>query len=68
GIIHADLSEYNIIVSHRGPVIFDWPQWVSRNHPSAHYYLRRDLENLLKFFKRKYDISYNLEEFLQKLN
>lgn len=67
GIIHADLSEYNILASPKGPVIFDWPQWISRNHPSAIHYLRRDLENVLKFFKRKYNISYNLDECIRRI-
>lgn len=67
GIIHADLSEFNILVSQMGPVIFDWPQWISRNHPSAIYYLKRDLENILKFFKRKYNVSYNLDECVRKI-
>lgn len=68
GVVHADLSEYNILVSRRGPVIFDWPQWVSIEHPSAHYYLKRDLENIQKFFRRKYNVVFNIEEFFQKLS
>lgn len=65
GVVHADLSEYNILVSQRGPVIFDWPQWLPRSHPSAIHYLKRDLQNILKFFKRKYNVSYNLEECIK---
>lgn len=64
GIVHADLSEYNIVVSVRGssevPYIIDWPQYVKREDPLAEDYLRRDVDTLLRFFKRKYDVSLDL--------
>ncbi len=58
GLVHGDLSEYNIIVGEKEePVIFDWPQWVPSSHPSALMLLKRDVENILKFFKRKYHVK-----------
>lgn len=65
GVVHADLSEYNVMVAPEGPVIFDWPQWVSSNHPSALYHLQRDLQNILKFFKRKYGVLRDLEDAMK---
>ncbi|MEM0065734.1 MAG: RIO1 family regulatory kinase/ATPase [Sulfolobales archaeon] len=66
GIVHADLSEYNIVVSVRDsseiPYIIDWPQYVSREDPLAEEYLTRDVSNLLKFFKRRYGVSLDLEK------
>ncbi|MEM1623204.1 MAG: RIO1 family regulatory kinase/ATPase [Sulfolobales archaeon] len=66
GIVHADLSEYNIVVSVKDsneiPYIIDWPQYVSREDPLAEKYLMRDLSNMLKFFKRKYGVSLDLEK------
>ncbi|MDD2440353.1 MAG: serine/threonine protein kinase, partial [Methanosarcinaceae archaeon] len=35
GIIHADLSEYNIFVSEEGVQFIDWPQYVTIKHPHA---------------------------------
>ncbi|MEZ0346137.1 MAG: serine/threonine-protein kinase RIO2, partial [Infirmifilum sp.] len=58
GVVHADLSEYNVLVSQEKPIIFDWPQWLPSSHPSAMFYLKRDIENLLKFFKRRYRVTY----------
>jgi RIO kinase 1 len=52
GLVHADLSEYNIMVWKRRPVIFDVAQAVLIGHPMADRFLRRDLENLYKYFKR----------------
>ncbi|RLF24426.1 MAG: serine/threonine protein kinase [Thermoprotei archaeon] len=69
GVIHGDLSEYNIIVDlskdELTHVIIDWPQWVSTAHPSAEELLRRDLRNVIAFFKRKYDVYMELDEALE---
>ncbi len=58
GIIHADLSEYNVIVRPDGGVlIIDWPQYVRKNHPNARELLERDVGTVLRFFARKYGTS-----------
>ncbi len=67
GVVHGDLSEYNVLVAGDKPVLFDWPQWISSSHPSALYYLKRDIENILKFFKRKYGLDYDLQATLERL-
>jgi RIO kinase 1 len=48
-IVHADLSEYNILMR-RGPVIIDVSQAVHVSHPSSKEYLKRDLSNITKYF------------------
>ena len=53
GLVHADLSEYNIMIWKEKPVVFDFAQSVLVKHPMANQFLRRDLENLYKYFKRK---------------
>jgi len=65
GIVHADLSEFNIIMAEAGPCIIDWPQAVRTDHPHAHELLERDLKNVLRFFGRKYGIDMPLEAALQ---
>jgi len=52
GLVHADLSEYNIMIWKNKPVIFDVSQSIPVEHPRANQYLRRDLENLHRYFKR----------------
>ncbi len=51
-IVHADLSEYNIMVWEGKPVLFDVSQAVSLKHPMAQQFLRRDLENLNRYFEK----------------
>jgi len=54
GYVHADMSEYNVFISEDGVRIFDWPQAVSTDHQNAREFLRRDLRNILGYFRRKY--------------
>ena len=53
GIVHGDLSEFNILLGSEGPVIIDLPQAVDaagNNHAST--MLERDIGNLSAFFGR----------------
>ncbi|HIH43513.1 MAG TPA: serine/threonine protein kinase [Candidatus Methanoperedenaceae archaeon] len=67
GIIHADLSEYNIFVSPGGISIIDWPQYIGRDHPNADELLHRDIKNILDFFERKYGIKRDPAEVLKQI-
>ncbi len=53
GVVHADLSEFNVLVGSTGPVIIDLPQAVDaagNNHAKS--MLERDVQNLTNFFGR----------------
>jgi RIO kinase 1 len=53
GIIHGDLSEYNILVGSHGPVIIDLPQAVdAAGNSNAGAMLERDVANLASYFSR----------------
>jgi len=63
GLIHGDLSEYNIVVKEDGDfLIIDWPQFVKRGEPGFEFYLRRDLRNLLNFFRKKFGLKMSLDD------
>lgn len=65
GVIHADLSEFNIIMQPNWHVvIIDWPQYVTKDHPNAEQLLERDVRNVLHFFNRKFKTETRLEEAL----
>ena len=62
-IIHADLSEYNIILKPDGHLlIIDWPQAVKTDHANAVELLERDLNNVLVFFSRKFGLKLAVKE------
>ncbi|MDH7564467.1 MAG: serine protein kinase RIO [Candidatus Bathyarchaeota archaeon] len=51
-LVHGDLSEYNVMIYRGHPVLFDLSQALPTSHPMAAYLLKRDLENMNKFFSR----------------
>lgn len=62
-LIHADLSEYNIILKpNRHILIIDWPQSVATDHANANDLLMRDLKNILGFFKRRFNVETSINE------
>lgn len=65
-LVHADLSEYNIMSLGDSPVIFDMSQSVSIEHPNAEQFLLRDLNSLNKFFE-KLGVKVKKPEALYKL-
>ena len=53
GVIHGDLSEYNILLATDGPVIIDLPQAVdAAGNNEAAAMLERDVDNLATYFGR----------------
>jgi RIO kinase 2 len=64
GVIHGDLSEFNIMADGERVVFIDWPQWVEPSHPNAEEVLRKDLENLLAHFTRRYGLAYPVGQAL----
>jgi RIO kinase 1 len=51
-LVHADLSEYNILYHQNHLYIIDVSQSVEHNHPSAFDFLRNDIKNVEEFFGR----------------
>ena len=67
-IIHADLSEYNVLVSEdESFIIIDWPQYVTRDHPESQTLIERDIKTICKFFTRKYSVKNNPSDELALL-
>jgi RIO kinase 1 len=53
GIIHGDLSEFNVLVDADGPVIIDLPQAVNAaGNNSAAMLFARDVDNMARWFGR----------------
>ena len=57
GIVHADFSEYNVLIHENEPVIIDVGQTVGIENPMAIDFLRRDVKNITKFFKKFINVN-----------
>jgi len=63
GLVHADLSEYNILVGPK-PYLIDFGQGVVLHHPKVEEYLERDVKNIVKYFA-KFGFRMDEEEALK---
>ncbi|MFB6193886.1 MAG: serine/threonine-protein kinase Rio1 [Halobaculum sp.] len=53
GLVHGDLSEYNVIVHDGELYVIDLGQAATVHHPNARSFLERDCHNLAAFFRRQ---------------
>lgn len=72
GIIHGDLSQYNILVNPDGVWFIDFPQHIDlseveseEERKMAEEILKRDVENILNYFKKTYRIEKDINSVLK---
>ena len=66
GLVHGDLSSYNILIQDNEPVIIDISQGMTKDHPIAEELLNRDIDNIVKDFK-KLGIKVSSEEIKSEI-
>lgn len=64
GYINGDLNEYNILVNYDNIFILDWPQAVRVDTTNADVVLMRDVNNIVKFFSRKFEIERDIHNII----
>ena len=52
-LVHGDFSEHNIFKTGNGLVVFDLGSGVDIRHPNALEFLKRDVHNIVRFFKKR---------------
>ena len=52
-LVHGDFSEYNIFKTDDGLVVFDLGSAVDLRHPNSKEFLKRDINNITRFFKKR---------------
>ncbi len=67
GLVHGDVSEYNVLMKDGLPYLIDFGQAVVLKHPNATSFLERDVSNILSFFSRKHKTEVDQEEVLKKI-
>jgi RIO kinase 1 len=52
-LVHGDFSEYNIFKTEKGLMVFDLGSAVDIQHPNSMEFLKRDINNITKFFAKR---------------
>ncbi len=65
-LVHADLSEYNILNHNEEMIIIDVGQAVSTMHPKAQEFFERDINNMSKWFAKN-GVDTNYEKMYQDI-
>lgn len=52
GLVHGDLSEYNILVHNENPVFIDFSTGTTSSDPNYNEYWERDIKNMARYFKK----------------
>jgi len=53
GLVHADFSEFNVFKAGEERVLFDMGSAVLSSHPQAEEFLKRDVANMVRFFRKR---------------
>ncbi len=56
-LVHSDMSSFNILIYKNNPYLIDLGQAVLIDHPNSHDFLKRDIKNIVSYFKK-----YNIKE------
>jgi len=67
GLVHADLSEFNIFKWDDERVIFDMGSAVMTSHPEARNFLQRDIANMVRFFRKRGIFEREAEDWLEEI-
>jgi len=52
GLVHGDLSPFNILNADQHPVLIDWSAGTTKDNPNYEEYWQRDIKNVCTYFKK----------------
>ncbi|MHC1605054.1 MAG: serine protein kinase RIO [Candidatus Methanofastidiosia archaeon] len=67
GIVHADLSEYNILCGPKKLYLIDFSQGTVATNPLSKEFLKRDVENIIRYFSKFIEVP-DMDEILGSIN
>jgi len=65
-IVHGDISAFNVLIFKNKPYLIDFGQGVLIEHPNALEFLKRDIHNIVSYFK-KFNILADENEILESI-
>ena len=66
-LVHADLSEFNVFRTAKERVLFDMGSAVLVSHPQAGEFLRRDVANMVRFFRKRGVFKRDADSWMEEL-
>ncbi len=66
-LVHADLSEFNVFKTETERVLFDMGSAVLSSHPQAVEFLKRDVSNMVRFFRKRGITRDDADSIMEKL-
>ncbi|MDG6964696.1 MAG: serine protein kinase RIO [Nitrososphaerota archaeon] len=66
-VVHADFSEFNVFKTAGGPILFDMGSAVLSTHPQSGEFLRRDVSNMVRFFRKRGIEGKDADEWMDKI-
>jgi RIO kinase 1 len=65
--VHSDLSEFNIFKFNDERVLFDMGSAVLASHPLSREYLKRDITNMVRFFRKRGITSKDSDDWVEAI-
>lgn len=65
-LVHSDISQFNVLIHKKNPYLIDLGQGVLLEHPLAIDFLKRDIHNIVTYF-RKYNIKKDEDEIFKNV-
>ncbi len=66
-LVHADFSEFNVFKSGTERVLFDMGSAVLVSHPQAEEFLKRDISNMVRFFRKRGIFKADADDWLEEI-
>lgn len=65
-LVHSDMSAFNVLIHDKKPYLIDLGQGVLLEHPRAYEFLKRDIYNIVCYFK-KFNIKADEKQIYMKI-
>ncbi|HXW95180.1 MAG TPA: serine protein kinase RIO [Nitrososphaerales archaeon] len=66
-LVHADFSEFNVFKNEKERVLFDMGSAVLSSHPQAEEFLKRDVSNMVRFFRKRGIVKSDADSWMEKV-
>ena len=66
-LVHADFSEFNVFKTEKERVLFDMGSAVLSSHPQSEEFLKRDVSNMVRFFRKRGIMKADADSWMEKV-